>query len=150
MVAFFKTWCEQIIIAVMISVIIEMFVPSGNIKKYVRVVIGIYIIFVVLNPIVGKLDGVNIEDFFDEFEYSNYVSDNNIEDLSSVYEVAIESQIKEEFEYIESANVTFTDDLEEIERIEIIVSEEFAGSASEIKDYLTENYSVTEDKISIM
>ena len=43
-----KSWCEGIIVAIIISIIIEMLVPDGNNKKYVKVVIGIYIIFVTL------------------------------------------------------------------------------------------------------
>ena len=46
-----RAWCEGIIIAIIISIIIEMILPDGKNKKYVKVVIGIYIMFVVLNPI---------------------------------------------------------------------------------------------------
>ena len=51
-----KSWCEGIIVAIIISIIIEMLVPDGNNKKYVKVVIGIYIIFVTLNPIFQLLN----------------------------------------------------------------------------------------------
>ena len=56
MIEFFKSWCEGIIIAVVISIIIESILPEGSIKKYVKVIISIYIVFTILNPILGKLD----------------------------------------------------------------------------------------------
>ena len=61
MIEFCREWCEGIIIAVIISIIIEAILPDGNNKKYVKVVVGIYIIFTILNPILGKLDIDNIE-----------------------------------------------------------------------------------------
>ena len=36
MINFMKTWCEGIIVAVMISIIIELLIPEGNNKKYVK------------------------------------------------------------------------------------------------------------------
>ena len=38
MIANVKTWVENIIIVVIISIIIEMILPEGNNKKYVKVV----------------------------------------------------------------------------------------------------------------
>ena len=43
-----RNWCECLVVAVVISLLIEMFLPDGNNKKYVKVVIGIYIIFVII------------------------------------------------------------------------------------------------------
>ena len=56
MIVFFKNWCEGIIVAVIISIIIEAILPEGNHKKYVKVVIGIYLVFTILNPFLGKLN----------------------------------------------------------------------------------------------
>lgn len=36
---------------------IEMILPEGNIKKYVRTVIGIYIVFTIISPIMTKITG---------------------------------------------------------------------------------------------
>lgn len=46
--------------AVIISTIIEMILPSGTIKKYVRTVIGAYIVFVIISPIITKITGKQI------------------------------------------------------------------------------------------
>lgn len=60
MINFINSWVQGIIIAVIISTIIEMILPNGNIKKYVRTVIGTYIVFVIISPIITKFTGKEI------------------------------------------------------------------------------------------
>lgn len=57
MINFISSWVQGIIVAVIISTIIEMILPNGNIKKYVRTVIGAYIVFVIVSPIITKITG---------------------------------------------------------------------------------------------
>ena len=51
MMSFFSSWAEQIIIAVVIGSIIEMVLPDNNNKKYVKMVIGIYVLFSIISPL---------------------------------------------------------------------------------------------------
>ena len=50
-------WASQIIIAVIIGTIIEMILPKGNNKKYIKVVIGVYILFTILSPVITNAYG---------------------------------------------------------------------------------------------
>lgn len=73
MIRFFREWCVDLILSSFIVSILEMLVPEGKIKKYIRVVTGVYMIFVILNPILLKLDKVNVEQelnniFMEEWE----------------------------------------------------------------------------------
>lgn len=61
MINFINSWVQGIIIAVVISTIIEMILPNGTIKKYVRTVIGAYIVFVIVSPIITKITGKEID-----------------------------------------------------------------------------------------
>ena len=54
MIKFLSNWAQNIIVAVIIGSIIEMILPSGSLKKYVKVVIGIYILFSIVSPIINK------------------------------------------------------------------------------------------------
>lgn len=47
-----SSWAEQIIIAVIIATILEMILPKGNSKKYIKTVIGIYILYVIISPVI--------------------------------------------------------------------------------------------------
>ena len=61
MIEFINSWVQGITIAVIISTIIEMILPNGNIKKYVRTVIGVYIVFIIVSPIITKITGKEIK-----------------------------------------------------------------------------------------
>lgn len=149
MVEFLKIWCEEIIVSVIVAIIIEMFVPQGNIKKYVRVVIGIYIVFVIINPIISNLDNINIDTFITNNQYSNTIATSNIEEMSNVYARAMENQIKNDFSYISKVRVVLSDELEDIDRIEITLLEE-VDSLDDLKEKLINNYGITENKICIL
>ncbi len=136
-------------ICIFVALIIEMLVPNGNIKKYVRVVIGIYIIFVILNPIISNLDTFDVNKILSDSE--NYSFENTIESeekIASVYGKAIEAEIKENCSGIEDVSVIFSKDLENIESIEIVASSE--TNLNNIKKYIIENYEVSDDVISII
>ena len=72
MIDFIKTWANQIIVAVIIATIFEMILPNGNNKKYIKMVIGIYVLFTLIQPIASKITGkeftisTNYEKYFDE------------------------------------------------------------------------------------
>jgi len=88
MIEFLKIWVNQIIVAVIISTIIEMLLPNGNNKKYIKMIIGLYVLFTIIQPIITKLTGkiLNISDF----NYHKYfdqdileISSNDFEDNNS-------------------------------------------------------------------
>lgn len=53
MIEYLSTWIEQIIIALIVASIFEMILPNGNIKKYVKMVLSIYVIFNIISPFVN-------------------------------------------------------------------------------------------------
>ena len=38
MVTFFRTWCEELVLSSFVVSILELLVPEGKMKKYIRVV----------------------------------------------------------------------------------------------------------------
>lgn len=54
MINFLSKWIEQITISVIIVSIFELILPNGNLKKYIKVVLGVYIIFCVISPFVNS------------------------------------------------------------------------------------------------
>jgi len=77
MITFIKEWSNQIIVAVIIATIFEMILPNGNIKKYIKIVIGIYVLFTVIQPIGTKLTGKEIE--ISNFNYEKYFDEDLLE-----------------------------------------------------------------------
>ena len=54
MIDFLVSWAEQLILALIVIIIIEIVLPSGNnYKKYIKVVLGIFLLYTIINPIVS-------------------------------------------------------------------------------------------------
>lgn len=168
MILAIKNWCEGIIIAIIISIIIELLLPNGNNKKYVKIISGIYLMFVVLNPILELIKhDINFENIFDFQEIA--VSSNINTDMKDVYIIGIEETLKNEIEalgyIVNSVNITVDINYENIQKIELRLDKN-SGKIREIEEikigensskpkieyteiieFIKENYSVEEDKI---
>lgn len=77
---FITSWVQGIIIAVIIGSIIEMLLPNGNSKKYIKVVIGVYIVFSIVSPVISKFTG-------SELKLDSIIDINKYEDKISSYEI---------------------------------------------------------------
>lgn len=77
MINWITNWAEAIIIAVVIATIIEMILPEGNCKKYIKVVIGVYILFTIISPVITKFTGktVSVSDLIDLSKYVDEVKE---------------------------------------------------------------------------
>lgn len=170
MIEFLKNWCEEIIVAVIISIIIESILPEGNHKKYVKVVIGIYIIFTILNPILGKINtNIEFENSINLPTIETFsINTNNIQEVyAKGLEQTLKTNIEElgyivknvsiifdyNYENIEQINLTIeNNNIAEIEKVEIGNKQDTNNkndNYQELKKYITENYNVHQDKIII-
>ena len=52
--SFISNWAQGIIVSVMVATIIEMLLPQNGNGKYVKVVIGIFVLFTIVSPVVSK------------------------------------------------------------------------------------------------
>lgn len=77
---FISSWVQGIIVAVVIATIIEMILPEGNSKKYIKIVIGVYVIFNIIAPIINKFTG-------NELDFTSIIDLNKYEEEMSAYEV---------------------------------------------------------------
>lgn len=84
MISFLKTWINQIIVAVIITTIIEMILPNGNNKKYIKMVIGLYILFTIIQPVITKFTGDSID--ISNFDYKKYFNSDVLETSSKDFE----------------------------------------------------------------
>ena len=101
-------WIQGIIIAVIIGTIIEMLLPDGNCKKYVKVVIGVYILFSIVSPVITKFTGneFRVSDIYDintYIEVSAKSSQENIENsqqnqIKQVYITNLKNDMKQKIQ----------------------------------------------------
>jgi len=101
-IEFINSWVIGIIIAIVISTIIEMILPDGTIKKYVRTVIGAYIVFVIVSPIITKLTGKEI-----------LLSSFKIPEVHATEQTAIDTNAYIESTYINTIKQDIIDNIKE-------------------------------------
>lgn len=70
MIEFLSKWAEGIVIAVVIAAIIEMILPNNQNKKYVKMIVGVYIVFTIVSPFVQQ---------FSDVDFSNLQIENLLE-----------------------------------------------------------------------
>ena len=131
-----SSWASGLIVAVIIGTIIEMILPDNKNKKYVKVVIGLFIMYTIIAPVIGELDNINID--FDTMitEYAKNTVNQSVEASTNItfeqtYKENIENDIVSNLKekgYIVSkieAKINFTEeDYGTISSINLILKEE--------------------------
>ena len=117
-----NSWIQALIVAIAITTIIEMLLPDGNNKKYIKIVCSVYILFTIVSPILS----ITKYDFSDlEKSYSNSIqtSSSSTKDISSIYINAYEEEIKQNLSKdgfnIRQVKLNLDNNLENISNIEI-------------------------------
>ena len=94
MINYISTWAGQIITAVIVVTILEMILPKGNSKKYIKTIIGIYILYTIISPAIKLIGGKGIK--IDTKTYEKYFG---TQEASTNIEVpSIEDTYKKELE----------------------------------------------------
>ena len=106
MISWISSWAQGIIMAVIIGAIIEMILPEGNSKKYVKIVIGVYVLFTIISPVISKITGKTIQ-VSDILELNKYIEEtennskldvtldeDNSNNIKDIYESSLRNDIK--------------------------------------------------------
>lgn len=127
MIEWLNEWAQGIIVAVIIATIIELILPKGNSKKYVKVIVGIYILFTIISPVIAKVKGneLNVDEILDtkkfekELEKSNSkisekLESNNSRSIKDIYvsnlTTDIKNKLKEKGYNVVSSSINVKDD----------------------------------------
>ena len=101
MIKFINSWAQGIILAVIIATIIEIILPKGKNKKYVKTVIGVYILFTIIYPLINKFTKTNINTLIENTtkQMSTYQENNSLKIdtdkyIESTYKKKIEEDIR--------------------------------------------------------
>lgn len=116
MINVINRWMKQIIFAVVITIIIEMLVPEGKNKKYIKMITNIYIIFIIVSPIFSKLTlkEINLNEIFIN-ESTKTVATSNIDNTKYIEERYIKN-IKE------SINTNLSNIGYEVKNIDVFIN----------------------------
>lgn len=105
MIGFINSWAQQIVIAVIITTIIEIILPDGKNKKYVKTILGIYVLFSIINPLINKISKnnlnfnqivENVSKEISKYESQNILTIETSKYIENTYKQKIEEDIKKE------------------------------------------------------
>ncbi|HJJ10366.1 MAG TPA: stage III sporulation protein AF [Clostridiaceae bacterium] len=151
MLEWFRSWATGIVIAVIIATIIEMILQNSTSKKYIKIIIGIFIVYTVISPVIGSFKGEDLNNYIKVENYiqsssnalqTNEVSDNAQSSIKKIYAQNLQNDLKiklKEKGYISNnINISISnDDKYNIERIDIKVDEKVTNSNQDEKQVKT-------------
>ena len=162
MINFLSSWAEQVILAVIIATILELILPNSKNKKYVQMVIGVYVLFNIISPIIKNKEKL----VFSEIDLDKYITTSTKVEQSSmdarlekIYLDELENNIKSKFKNagIEIIKCTIDAELDTtnknagIHSIDVKVKNvDDEQKISKIKQEIIEEYEISEDKIKII
>ena len=131
MVQSISSWAQNIIIAVIITTILEMIIIEGKNKKYIKSILGLYIMFTIISPVIKNFSNKDFKIDVDKIldgEKTYEVSSNNLDlssDINNMYVSSLESDIKarliEKGYATEELNLTFNNDKTKINGINLTI-----------------------------
>ncbi len=99
MVNWLNTWAQRIIIVVIICTIIEMILPEGKNKKYIKIVMGIYVVFTIISPIIAKINNkekIDLEKYLDVNVSNETIETSATVDTNKYIEEVYKEKLKED------------------------------------------------------
>lgn len=99
MVNWLNTWAQRIIIVVIICTIIEMILPEGKNKKYIKIVMGIYVVFTIISPIIAKINNkekIDLEKYLDVNVSNETIETSAKMDTNKYIEEVYKEKLKED------------------------------------------------------
>ena len=93
MIEFLRNWVEQIAITIIIVSIFELILPDGKLKKYIKIILGVYVVFCIISPFVDN--SLYSFDKLDEIDLSDYVENETLAENMTVNQESMDLRLQE-------------------------------------------------------
>lgn len=93
MIEFLSNWIEQIAITIIIVSIFELILPDGKLKKYIKIILGVYVVFCIISPFVDN--SLYSFDKLDEIDLSDYVENETLAENMTVNQESMDLRLQE-------------------------------------------------------
>lgn len=156
MIEFLSSWAKGLGLAIVVVSILEMILPNNKTKKYIRMVMGVYILFTIISPFIKNKQTIDVSNFEIE-KYNNYVStsekttqtsmDKRIEELYiDKLEKDISKKVKEQgYDILNCEVQAKLNDSEENSEISKIKLQVKKNESNKVNDKLTLENKVVEE-----
>lgn len=91
MIEIFSNWAKNIILAIIIISILEMLLPNNKTKKYVKMIMGLYLLFNIIFPIIQNKDKINIS----EFDINQYINTTQETSANNLNQASMDKRLEE-------------------------------------------------------
>lgn len=99
MIEAISNWAGELVVALIVTTLIEMLLPDNKTKKYVKTLIGVYIVFCIISPFIDESKVLSFENI--EKELESYSKELKIDDIQTTdgqnSSVSMENLYIEEF-----------------------------------------------------
>lgn len=130
-----------------------MILPNGKNKKYVEVVSGLYILYVILNPVLNLENSLAFSNIQSRMETISQESLLSQEEVARTYILGLENALKDKIEALgyEVVYIQFyiTQDYSAIAKIEVKMKAGLEYDASRIQEIVLEEFPVGKENIKI-
>lgn len=163
MIEFISSWAEQIVLAVVVATIIELILPKNKNKKYIQMVIGVYVVFNIISPIIKNKEEISVEKYnIDGYETkSQYEIDQSSMDerIEKIYLEELENTTISKFEQagfvVKKCTVDAVLDTNKknagIHLITVkIVAQDNQGELENVIEEISKEYEIDRDKIKVI
>ena len=162
MINFLSSWAEQIVLAVIIATLFELILPKNKNKKYIQMVIGVYVLFNIISPILETEQVFSFDEY--NIEKDNVVSEEELnqtsmdERIEKIYLDELENTVITKFEKqgLKVKKCTIDAELDSSKKnagIHLITvkleTTENSEQIDEIKKDIATEFEIEEDKINI-
>ena len=163
MIDFMSSWAEQIVLAVVIATIIELILPKNKNKKYIQMVLGVYVLFNIISPVIKDKENFSIKQYnLENYEVESQYKINQSsmdERIERIYLEELENNIIDKFEKnnykVVKCNIDAVLDTTKknagIHSIKVkIEGENDESKISEIKKEIVEELEIEDKKVSVL
>lgn len=106
MVSFLSSWVKNLSLAIVIVSILEMLLPNNKTKKYIKMIMGLYILFSIISPFIQNGNIFNLENF----DFNTYLKETQVTSSEKVGQTSTDKRLNEI--YIEQLENDITQKLE--------------------------------------
>ena len=161
MIEFLVSWAEQLIVALIIIVVVEMILPSqSSYKNYIKIILGIFILYVVITPLINnkisslEFKSVAAENTNNAIQYENTI--NYEKQIESAYKIKLKEELNQylnekQYELIKiNSELSYKNDNLEIEKIEMQIKRKKQNAEGRIsinKIQINSNEEISQDEI---
>lgn len=107
MVSFLSSWVKNLSLALIIVSILEMIIPNNKTKKYIRMIMGLYVLFSIISPFIENSNKFNI----DNLDFNSYIEKTQKVSTEEVNQDSMNTRLKQI--YIEKLENDITTKIEE-------------------------------------